>query len=180
MDFGLLVIRVVVGALLIGHGTQKLFGWYGGHGLEGTGGFFESLGYRPGKPHAFLAGLGEAGGGLLLLLGFLTPLAAAALVGVMMNAIGAVHAGKGPWVTDGGWEYPAVVMTIAAGVGIAGPGSLSVDGAFGLPVVGLLGIAGIVVGVLAGAVTLSRRQPEGAEEPAAEEEPADEHRRRAA
>ena len=80
MELGLLVIRVVVGLLFVGHGTQKLFGWFGGHGLKGTAGFFDSLGMRPGKHQAFLAGLAEAGGGALLALGLLTPLASAALI----------------------------------------------------------------------------------------------------
>ena len=91
MEFGLLVLRLVVGALFIGHGTQKLFGWFDGHGVEGTGGFMESLGYRPGKRYALLGGVAEAGGGLLLFLGLLTPLAAAAIIGMMINAIFAVH-----------------------------------------------------------------------------------------
>src|SRR5205085_8099803 len=87
MDVGMLILRLVVGALFIGHGTQKLFGWFQGHGLEGTAGFMESLGYRPGKRYAALGGLAEAGGGALLVLGLLTPLAAALIVGMMLNAI---------------------------------------------------------------------------------------------
>src|SRR3954454_7675468 len=82
MDTGLLLIRIVVGLLLVGHGTQKLFGWFGGHGLEGTGGFFEKLGYRPGKVWAAVAGMSETGGGLLLALGLFTPLASAMIIGV--------------------------------------------------------------------------------------------------
>ena len=73
MDAGLLILRVVVGVALVGHGTQKLFGWFGGHGRHRTGAFFELLGYRPGVLFAVIAGLSEAGGGTLLALGFLTP-----------------------------------------------------------------------------------------------------------
>ena len=102
MELGLLVIRVVVGLLFVGHGTQKLFGWFGGHGLAGTGGFFDSLGMRPGKQHAFLAGFAEAGGGLLLALGLLTPLASAALIAVMVVAILTVHAKNGIWNSQPG------------------------------------------------------------------------------
>ena len=95
MDGGLLILRVVVGAALVGHGTQKLFGWFGGHGRQGTGVFFELLGYRPGQLFAIIAGLSEAGGGAMLAIGFLTPLAGAAVVGVMLNAAfalaGAAH-----------------------------------------------------------------------------------------
>src|SRR6266508_2318430 len=87
MDTGLLILRVVVGLLFVGHGTQKLFGWWGCHGLDGTGGFFESLGYRPGRTYAALAGGSEAGGGALLALGFFTPLVVAAIIGDMVIAI---------------------------------------------------------------------------------------------
>src|SRR5688500_10153150 len=109
MDIGLLLIRVVLGGFLAGHGLQKLFGWFGGHGIAGTGGFFETLGYRPGKRHAVLAGATELVGGVLLVVGFLTPLAAAMVVGVMVNAAGAVHWRNGLWVTEGGIEYPFVL-----------------------------------------------------------------------
>ena len=91
MDIGRLFLRGVVGPLFVGHGTQKLFGWFGGHGLDGTGGFFESLGLRPGKRHATAAGAAEAAGGVLLTLGALTPLAAAMISGTMITAIRKVH-----------------------------------------------------------------------------------------
>src|SRR5687767_13045552 len=97
MDIGLLVLRLVVGTLFVGHGTQKLFGWFGGYGLEGTGGWLRSLGYRGGKTAAAAAGLAEAVGGALLVLGFMTPFAAAAIIGVMINAIASVHLDKGVW-----------------------------------------------------------------------------------
>src|SRR5919109_1231070 len=106
MDLGRIAIRAIVGPLFIGHGTQKLFGWFQGAGLEGTGGFFEKLGLRPRKPHAAAAGAAEAGGGVLLMLGALTPFAAAGISGTMITAIRTAHAGKGPWVTGGGYEYP--------------------------------------------------------------------------
>src|SRR3954471_7383566 len=114
MSLGLLVLRVVIGLLFVGHGTQKLFGWFGGHGLEGTGGFMASLGYRPGRQHALLAGLSEAGGGALFALGLFTPLAVAILIGVMVNAIGSAHWDNGLWVTNGGYEYPLVLCAAAA------------------------------------------------------------------
>jgi putative oxidoreductase len=104
------VLRTLIGGLFIGHGTQKLFGWFGGHGVEGTGHFFESIGLRPGKPNAIAAGAAEAGGGALLASGIATPVAGAALHGVMTSAIKHVHAEKGPWSTEGGWEYNAVLM----------------------------------------------------------------------
>jgi putative oxidoreductase len=104
------VLRILIGGLFIGHGTQKLFGWFGGHGIEGTGGFFESLGLKPGKRNAIAAGTAEAGGGALLASGFALPLAGAAITGTMTTAIRHVHASKGPWSTDGGWEYNAVLI----------------------------------------------------------------------
>jgi putative oxidoreductase len=107
---GNLALRMLIGGLFVGHGTQKLFGWFGGHGLEGTGQFFESLGLRPGRHNAIAAGVAEAGGGALLAAGVATPAAGAALQGVMTTAIKHVHAENGPWSTEGGWEYNAVLM----------------------------------------------------------------------
>ena len=100
MDIGRLLLRGVVGPLFVGHGTQKLFGWFGGHGIEGTGGFFENLGLRPGKRHATAAGWAEAGGGALLTLGAFTPLASLLISSTMVTAIRKVHAPKGPWATE--------------------------------------------------------------------------------
>jgi len=127
-----LILRVVIGALFIGHGTQKLFGWFGGHGLEGTSGFFESLGFRPGRRAAIAAGAAEAGGGALLAAGLLTPLASAALIGPMTQAIETVHLKNGPWNADQGWEYNAVLIAAALALAETGPGRLSVDHALGL------------------------------------------------
>ncbi|MGE5635391.1 MAG: DoxX family protein [Nocardioidaceae bacterium] len=127
----LLVVRAVVGALFVGHGTQKLFGWFGGHGPEGTGQFFESVGIRPGRRNAVLAGAAEAGGGALLVAGLLTPLAGAALSSTMIAAIRHVHGGKGPWVTQGGYEYNLVLLATIFAITEAGPGPVSLDSALG-------------------------------------------------
>src|SRR3954451_14971386 len=105
-----LILRVLIGGLFVGHGTQKLFGWFGGNGLEATGGFFDSLGLKPGKANAIAAGAAEAGGGALLLSGLALPVGGAALTGTMTSAIRHVHGSKGPWSTDGGWEYNAVLI----------------------------------------------------------------------
>ena len=110
MDLGRLALRLTIGGTFFVHGTQKLFGWFGGHGPDGTGRFFESIGLRPGKPNAIAAGAAEAGGGALLASGIATPVAGIALHGVMTSAIKHVHAEKGPWSTEGGWEYNAVLM----------------------------------------------------------------------
>ena len=104
------LLRALIGGLFIGHGTQKLFGWFGGHGIEGTSGFFESLGLKPGKRNAIAAGAAEAGGGVLLATGLAMPLGGAAIAGAMATAIRHVHGPKGPWVTEGGWEYNAVLV----------------------------------------------------------------------
>jgi putative oxidoreductase len=131
MGLGRLIVRCAIGAFFVGHGTQKLFGWFGGHGPEGTGQFFESIGIRPGRRNAIAAGSAEAGGGLLLALGLATPAAAAALSSVMITAIRQVHAKNGPWVSDGGYEYTAVLLAILYGIVDDGPGPLSLDAARG-------------------------------------------------
>jgi putative oxidoreductase len=157
MDTGLFIARLIFGALLVGHGTQKLFGWFGGHGLEGTGGFFHSLGFRPGRPMAAVAGLSEAGGGLLLVLGLLTPLAGAAIVGTLLVAA-SVHLEKGLWSTNGGYEMALLYGVLASAVALSGPGSVSLDRAFGLDdnwSVGL-GIAAVALGLLSGVAVIAR------------------------
>jgi putative oxidoreductase len=127
MSFGIAILRAVVGGFFIGHGLQKLLGKFGGHGLDGTAAFFETLGLRPGKVHATAAGMAETGGGALLVAGAATPLASAAVTGTMTVAIKTVHAPKGPWVTEGGYEYAAVMMASVFAITAAGPGSLSID-----------------------------------------------------
>src|SRR3954452_8957035 len=131
MALGRGVARTVVGGLFIGHGTQKLFGWFNGHGLKGTSGFFDSIGLRPGRHHAVAAGTAEAVGGTLLLAGAATPLAGAALSGTMITAIRSVHWKNGPWSTEGGYEYNAVLLALLLTLVEAGPGRLSVDAALG-------------------------------------------------
>jgi putative oxidoreductase len=127
MDLGRTALRLVVGPLFVGHGTQKLFGWFGGHGLEGTGAFFEQLGLRPGKRHAAAAGASEAVGGALLTLGALTPVASGLITGTMITAIRKVHAEKGPWVTNGGYEYNLTLIAAMLTLSEVGPGRPSVD-----------------------------------------------------
>ena len=128
-DLALLLLRLNVGLLLAGHGAQKLFGLFGGRGLEGTGKAFAALGYRPGVFFAGLAGSSEFLGGLGLALGLFTPLAAAALVGVMINAM-VLTSAQGLWDSDGGMEYPLTVAVVALTVAALGPGRLSCDRVF--------------------------------------------------
>ena len=131
MKIGRLLLRLVVGVLFVGHGTQKLFGWFGGYGLDATGQAFEKMGMRPGKRNALAAGAAEAGGGALLVLGLETPLAASVLTATMITAIHRVHGSKGPWVTDGGYEYNLVLIAAVLALAEVGPGALSLDGARG-------------------------------------------------
>lgn len=148
MKLGLTILRVTIGGLFVGHGTQKLLGWFGGHGPEGTAQFFESQGLKPGAKHATAAGAAEAGGGALLALGLLTPAAAATLIGVMSTAIQTVHLKNGPWATENGYEFPLVMVAAMVALADVGPGELSLDDAMGIdtsgPVVALLALgAGI-------------------------------------
>jgi putative oxidoreductase len=127
MRLGTLFVRTTIGALFVGHGTQKLFGWFGGHGIEATSGAFESMGLRPGRRHATAAGAAEAGGGLLLALGLLTPVAATSIIATMITAIRKVHAKNGPWVTEGGFEYNLVLIGAMLALTDNGPGPVSLD-----------------------------------------------------
>jgi putative oxidoreductase len=129
-DLGLLLLRLGTGGVLAAHGAQKLFGWFGGHGIEGTGQFMESVGYAPGRPSATAAGLAETGGGTLLALGLATPAAGAAAAGAMAGA-SAVHAPNGFFNMEGGYEYAATLALAATGLAVAGPGRLSLDHALG-------------------------------------------------
>ncbi len=110
MKIGRLLLRMAVGGFFFGHGTQKLFGWFGGHGLEATASAFDSMGLRPGKANAIAAGAAEAGGGALLATGLATPVAASVLTATMLTAIETVHGKKGPWLTNGGYEYNVVLI----------------------------------------------------------------------
>ena len=149
MSLGKLALRITLGSFFVGHGTQKLFGWFGGHGLEGTSGFFEGqLGLRPGKRHATAAGASEAIGGGLLILGALTPVASALLTGTMVTAIRKVHAPNGPWVTDSGYEYNAVIIAALAALTDSGAGAPSVDeAAFPWMKGSALAVAAVAAGV---------------------------------
>ena len=129
-DLGLLALRVGVGGTLAAHGVQKLFGWFGGGGLDGTGGFFDSVGFTPGRTNAMIAGAAEAGGGALLALGLATPAAGSAVAGTMVVAA-SMHQDQGFFAIDGGWEYPGVLALTGAALALGGPGRLSLDAALG-------------------------------------------------
>jgi putative oxidoreductase len=132
MSVGRLIERGLIGGLFIGHGTQKLYGWFGGPGRAGTEGMMASLQMHPAKANALAAGITEAGGGALIAAGLATPAAAAALTGVMTTAIKKVHLPNGPWAANGGWEYNAVLIAAVIALAEVGPGELSLDHVFGL------------------------------------------------
>jgi putative oxidoreductase len=127
MQLSFAVLRAIVGGLFFGHGMQKLAGWFGGQGMEGTARSFESMRLRPGVAHAAAAGAAEAGGGALVLAGAATPLGAAAISASMITAIRKVHGPKGPWVTDGGYEYNLVLLALLFALTEEGPGRFSLD-----------------------------------------------------
>ena len=159
MKLGLTLVRVIVGGLFFGHGTQKLLGWFGGQGPEGTAAFFESIGLRPGAKHATAAGAAEAGGGAALALGLLTPAAAASLIGVMSTAIRKVHFKNGPWTTNGGYEYNLTLIAILVALADLGPGELSLDSALGIEVKGpLVALLALAAGA-GGAAVMTRPAP---------------------
>jgi putative oxidoreductase len=160
LDTGLLIARIVLGAMLIGHGSQKLFGWFGGHGIKGTAGFFEQLGFRPGKPFAYAASLSEVMGGLLIALGFLGPVGPAMVIAVMIVAAGTVHWGKGVFYTSGGFEVPLVYAAVALGLGLTGPGAWSLDAAMGLSITQPTFVWSVLaLGVAGGLLNLAIRRP---------------------
>jgi putative oxidoreductase len=158
MSIGLLLLRLVVGFTLAAHGAQKLFGWFGGYGLDATGQAFESLGFHPGRRHAFRAGLVETGGGVLLALGLLTPAAAAAVFSLMLVAAVSVHVKKGFFITSGGYEYNLVLGIAGLTLAFTGPGAVSLDAVFGLTTSGSAwGLSAFVAGVVGGAIQLAQR-----------------------
>jgi putative oxidoreductase len=160
MSIGLLILRLVVGLTLAAHGAQKLFGWFGGYGVAGTGQFMEQLGFRPGRLHAAQAGLAELLGGLFLAAGFLTPAAAAALVAVMLVAAVSVHVKKGFFAHNGGYEYTLVLGGAALGLAFTGPGALSLDQALGISLSGeTWGLAALAAGLIGGVLPLIARRP---------------------
>ncbi|WP_179578970.1 DoxX family protein [Glaciibacter psychrotolerans] len=131
MSVGRLIVRVVIGSLFVGHGAQKLFGWFGGSGLDGTDRVMAATQMYPVRPNSIAAGLTEAGCGALLVAGIATPAAAAGLIGVMTTAIRTVHGKNGPWNSNSGWEYNAVIIAALTALVDSGPGSPSFDAARG-------------------------------------------------
>ncbi len=162
LNIGLLLIRLIFGLVMVAHGAQKLFGWFGGYGLAGTGGFFESLGFRPGRHFAFAAALSEFTGGWLFTLGFLGPVGPMLIIAVMLVASISVHWRNGLFASTNGVEVPLLYATAVIGVALIGYGTYSLDAALGLVTFwtpGLIGLA-LAAGVLGGIANLMlRRSP---------------------
>lgn len=181
LDTGLLLLRLLIGLSLAAHGAQKCFGLFGGGGPERTGKWLESIGFRPARRQALLAGGTELGGGLALALGLLTPFAGAAVIGVMAVAAIAGHGDKGFFVTRGGWEYCLVLGGAAAAIAFTGPGAVSFDHAVGFAGGGTLwGLFALTLGVAGAAAQLSTRHlevdvrdPSDPSDPAGTSRPAD-------
>jgi len=167
MSIGILILRLMAGLTLAAHGAQKLFGWFGGYGLAGTGGFLEQLGFVPGKRNALFAGLAEAIGGLLLALGLATPLAAAVIIAVMTVASVSVHLKHGFFNHNQGFEYTMMLAVIALSIAITGPGPISLDALLGVRDAGAgWGLLALVVGLAGAGLRLAQRQvPAPAEAP---------------
>jgi putative oxidoreductase len=162
MNVARFVARVVIGGLFVGHGTQKLMGWFGGPGLEGTEGMMASLEMNPPRRNALAAGITETAGGTLMVLGLATPFASAGLVGTMITAIRKVHWSKGPWAAGGGYEYNLVLIAALLALAEERPGDISVDAALGLQMTGLkwsLAALALGAGASAGTVWLGHNTP---------------------
>ena len=163
---GLLVLRLVLGLILVGHGAQKLFGWWGGSGMTGWTGAMTRMRIRPVVPWAWMSALAEFVGGLLVAIGFLNPLGSFAIAGSMLVAIALVHWPKGFWTTKGGYEFNLLIIAAAAAVAIAGPGAYSLDTALGIhlpePVLLIVGTLATLAGV---GVAVGTRAPAEATKP---------------
>jgi putative oxidoreductase len=164
-DLALFTLRATMGGLMAGHGAQKLFGAFDGYGLEGTGGWLESMGMRPGKQWAMAAGVSELGGGMLTALGLGGGIGPIMTMGAMAMASLTVHKGKPIWVSAGGAELPVVNMAIASALAMAGPGAVSMDKLLGIKVPGW--VNGLAFGATAAGVAIglaSRREPAASSE----------------
>jgi putative oxidoreductase len=158
-DLALLILRLVIGGLLAGHGAQKLFGWFDGPGLSGATESMITHGLRPAAGWGFLASGAEFAGGLLTLLGFLNPLGPIMIIADMVMAIALVHWGKPIWSTMGGGELPLTNIAVAAALILTGSGNYALDRLLGMTLPSWVGLAAAALGLLAIVVGLVSRTP---------------------
>ncbi|HEX7797043.1 MAG TPA: DoxX family protein [Vicinamibacterales bacterium] len=162
MAVGLLFFRLVLGTLMAGHGAQKLFGWFGGYGLSGTGAFFEQIGFRPGRVFATAAALGEIISGVLVAIGFGGPLGPALMLSVMIVAAFSVHWGHGIFAASNGVEVPLIYAAGAIALALSGPGRYSVDGWLGWTALSpTVAWTALVIGAVGAYVNLAIRRSSG-------------------
>jgi putative oxidoreductase len=147
LSLGLLIIRVVIGVVMAAHGTQKLFGWFGGYGLNKTGEFFVHLGFQQGRAFATAASVAEIGSGLLVALGFLGPIGPALMISVMLVAMITVHWEHGLFAANNGVEVPLLYSTTALGLALVGYGHYSLDTLLGIADRWTPAVTGIVLGI---------------------------------
>ncbi len=174
MDLALLVLRLVVGLTFAAHGAQKLFGAFGGPGIAGTAGFFEQIELRPGKLHAWAAGIAEFFGGLAIALGIVTPVPAAALIAVMTAAVITVHLKNGFFVTNQGYEFNLALAAALFALAGIGAGGWSLDNALGIDMTGTgwalgalgVGLIGGIVAVMSGRIASRHPREHGHPSPA--------------
>jgi putative oxidoreductase len=174
MRLGRLAARLVIGGLFIGHGTQKLFGWFGGPGVEGTEQMAENLELRPGRANAVLVGTAETTGGAMVASGFLMPVGASALIATMITAIRKVHYAKGLWNTQGGYEFNLTLIAALMALIDGGPGPASVDRVLGLDDTGHgWALAALVAGAAGSTIAIEAGKRYGAEAPEQEQQEID-------
>lgn len=168
LAWALLIIRLAVGLVMIGHGTQKLFGWFGGRGWNAAVSMLRAKGFKAAALWALLGVAGEVGGGLSLALGFLTPLGAAGVFASMLMAIVKFHWKQGLWAAKGGYEYPLVLLAVSAAIGLVGPGAFALDTLFGfaLPNAVIFLIGAAVAAAVDGIGVATSQAPAPAPQPA--------------
>jgi putative oxidoreductase len=171
MTLARLIARATIGGLFVGHGTQKLFGWFGGPGLDGASEMMGKLELHPPRRNALAAATAETVGGALLALGALTPVAGSLITSTMLTAIRKVHGPKGPWNTQGGYEYNLVLIAAAMTLVEVGPGSPSMDRALGIEAKGSRwALASLAAGVAGSALAIEIARRLHEENKAAEEQ----------
>lgn len=160
LNIGLLILRIVLGVIFLGHGSQKLFGFFGGSGLKGTTQWIGSMGLRPAWFWGWMASLSEFAGGLLLVLGFLSPLGSLGIIASMLVAIIQVHFPHGFWNTKGGIEFPLTNIAAALALAFTGPGAYSLDAALGItlpePALLIVGLVAVILAIALSQVTRAR------------------------